>query len=225
MRGAALVSSPSPAEPSFGGIVEGDSPVVLARVADPAVGLALWRRADMAGGALETWLDALPADRLPQGRFLVRPWEVAAALATVLPDTPPPGFATDVADLCRRFVTIAGGDWVDVRLEVVAHDACWKFHRDHVRLRLITTYRGPGTQVVAPVDGPRALASQRRYQGPLYQLPRHAVALFKGCGETGGCEDGVVHRSPPVAGTGQVRLVLCLNTPSAASPDPWGGAP
>ncbi|WP_159107088.1 DUF1826 domain-containing protein [Azospirillum sp. B4] len=217
-----MALSPPPAGRSFAGVVEGGSPIVLARIADPAVGLALWRRADMSGGALESWLDALPADRLPHGRFLVRPWEVVTALATVLPG---PGFATDVADLCRRFLAIAGGDWVDVRLEAVAHDACWKFHRDHVRLRLITTYRGPGTQVVAPVDGARALASQRRYRGPLYQLPRHAVALFKGCGETGGCEEGVVHRSPPVAGTGQVRLVLCLNAPSAASPDPWGGGP
>lgn len=206
------------------GIVEDASPAVLGRVSDPAVGLALWRRDRFPGAALDPWLDALPADRLPRGRFLARLGDVDTALAPLLDGTGAPlALAADIVDLSRRFLDVAGGEWVDLRLEVVEGDACWKFHRDHVRLRLITTYRGPGTQVVAPIDAARALAEQRRYQGPLHEMPRHAVALFKGCGETGDDTSGagVVHRSPPIAGTGQARLVLCLNLPSAASPEAW----
>ncbi|MEE3625781.1 DUF1826 domain-containing protein [Nitrospirillum sp. BR 11752] len=213
---------------SVAGIVEDDTPAVLDRVMEPTVGLALWRRRGHPGAALDPWLDALPAERLPHGRFLARLGDVDAALATLLRGTEAPAALTvDITDLCRRFLAVAGGEWIDVRLEAVGGDACWKFHRDHVRLRLITTYRGPGTQIVAPADAARALADQRRYHGPLHEMPRHAVALFKGCGPTGcgggpaGEEDGVVHRSPSVAGTGQVRLVLCLNLPSAASPEAW----
>ncbi|MDE1148599.1 MAG: DUF1826 domain-containing protein [Azospirillaceae bacterium] len=222
MRAAAATLDRAP--PAASGIAEGAEARVLARVADPSVGLALWRRDLMPGAALDPWLDALPPDRLPQARFLARLGDVAAALAPSLAGTgAPPALMVDVVDLCARFLAVAGGEWVDVRLEAVVGDACWKFHRDHVALRLITTYRGPGTQVVAPIDADRALAEQRRYGGPLYQMPRHAVALFKGCGP-GGCDGGgVVHRSPPVAGTGAVRLVLCLNLPSAASPEAWIG--
>ncbi|MEA1675519.1 DUF1826 domain-containing protein [Nitrospirillum sp. BR 11163] len=203
------------------GILEDVNPAVLGRVSDPTVGLALWRRDRFPGVALDPWLDALPADRLPRGRFLVRLGDVDTVLVPLLDGAGAPvALAADIVDLSRRFLDVAGGDWVDLRLEVVEGDACWKFHRDHVRLRLIATYRGPGTQVVAPIDAACALARQRRYQGPLYEMPRHAVALFKGCGEA--CGEGVVHRSPPIAGTGQARLVLCLNQPSAASPEPWG---
>ncbi|MBB6254140.1 DUF1826 domain-containing protein [Nitrospirillum iridis] len=214
-----------------GGIVDDVAPAVLSRVADPAVGLALWRRAGHPCAELGPWLDALAPDRLPHGRFLARLPDVAAALAPVLEGMDAPSalaaaVATDVVDLSHRFLEIAGGDWVDVRLETVTNDACWKFHRDHVPLRLITTYRGPGTQVVAPIDADRALAEQRRYRGPLFQMPRYAVALFKGHGaggqvRVGSPDEGVVHRSPPIAGTGQARLVLCLNLPSAASPEAW----
>jgi len=53
------------------------------------------------------------------------------------------------------------------------------------------------------------------------QLPAFAVALFKG--EQAAEGTGVLHRSPPIAGTGMTRLVLCVDGPSAASPPLWTG--
>ena len=51
--------------------------------------------------------------------------------------------------------------------------------------------------------------AQRRYRGPLNELPRFAAGLFKGVVRAG--TEAIVHRSPPVAGSGQTRLFLCLN--------------
>jgi hypothetical protein len=69
----------------------------------------------------------------------------------------------------------------------------------------------------------KALQAQRAYLGPIVQLPAFAVALFKGDQVTEG--SGVLHRSPPIAGTGMTRLVLCMDGPSAASPPMWTGRP
>ncbi len=213
MHGQAL----APTRPD-GTVVAGKSIGILRRIADPAVALALWDRT-MARGFVR-WLETLPPDRLPHGRVLVAAADAPAALAGILarsatPDTPEARLlVTDAAMLARRFAVIAGGTDVDIRLETIRHDACWKFHVDDVRFRLLTTYRGLGTQIASPAHAAEALTRQRDYAGPLDEIPPRAVALFKGA--RGGA--GVVHRSPPIAGTGTVRLVLCVNQPSAASP-------
>ena len=108
---------------------------------------------------------------------------------------------------------------VDIRLETIRHDACWKFHRDHVPARLLTTYRGPGTEWVHPRDGAAALSEQKSFRGRIERFPEHSVGLFKG--SRGGSRAGIVHRSPPVALSGEVRLFLCLNLPSIMSPSSW----
>ena len=58
-------------------------------------------------------------------------------------------------------------------------------------------------------EAARALRAQRRYRGPLNELPRFSAALFKGVKRAG--TSAVVHRSPPVASCGKTRLFLCLN--------------
>lgn len=208
------------------GILRADAPAILARVRDPWVGLALWRRT--MPEAIARALDALPVEGMPHGRILAPSGQLAAPVDWLLQGcdlagTPLGGFLrTDILDIARRFAGIVGTDLVDLRLETIHHDACWKFHRDNVRWRLISTYRGPGTQIVAPDLAARALGEQRDYGGPLEELPRFSVALFKGI-RTARPEDGIVHRSPPIAGSGQTRLVLCLNERSEVSPPLWNG--
>lgn len=122
-------------------------------------------------------------------------------------------------DLATRFAQRAGSDIVDLQLEAVRHNACWKFHRDCVRLRLVTTYFGPATQIVTAPNAARALRLQRNYNGPYLPIPVQTVALFKSDGAEHGI--GVVHRSPPTESMGQYRLVLTVNLPSPASPETW----
>ena len=205
------------------GIATCDAAEGLAAINEPDMALVIWRRA--LPSCLQTWLDQVDASSLPHLRVLVRPGDLGRAVEPHLDEIGmPPGdmrdlLVRDVADLVSTFAGIARSDLVDVRLERVSHDSCWKFHRDFVEARLLTTYRGPGTEWVQPIHAERALRAQRRFKGPLEQISGNDVALFKG--NRGGPGSGIVHRSPPIAGTGCTRLLLALNKPSTASPEPW----
>ncbi len=211
---------------AFGaGIGTCDAAEGLAAIGNPGMEFVIWRRA--LPRRLQTWLERMDASCLPDLRVLVRPGDLRGAVEPHLDDCGmPPGdlrdlLLGDLDDLVSAFARIIQSDLVDVRLERVSHDACWKFHRDYVEARLLTTYRGPATEWVQPTDAGRALREQKSYKGPLERLQVHDVAIFKG--NRTGPGSGIVHRSPPVAGTGCTRLLLCLNKPSAASPKPWPG--
>ena len=194
-------------------VVESPDDAVLHRIAERDVALAIWHRPQAA--ELAAWLDSLPAERLPEGHFIGPAACVPARLATLcnlveLADSPERrALIDDIAGLARRFAAQASSRDVDLRLEAISHDACWRFHRDHVGYRLNATYRGPGTQWPPLEHAARALKAQRRYRGPLNEFPRFAAGLFKGVMRAG--TEAIVHRSPPVAGSGQTRLFLCLN--------------
>jgi hypothetical protein len=201
-----IASSASP-------IVEGAARATLDRILDAGVTLAVWIRRAPPG--LAAWLDALPPECLPQGRFVCDPEKVPARLA-VLCDKAGLGHGraralliADIANLAARFARITAVRRVDLRLEALDHDSCWRFHRDRVGLRLNATYRGPGTQWPPLELTARAARAQRRYRGAMNELPRFAVGLFKG--ERRGGPAAILHRSPPIAGTGTTRLFLCLN--------------
>ncbi len=204
-------------------LARGPADTILSRVLEPDVSLAVWDRT--APRALLDGMAGLCPAHLPQGRVLAWLPDAPAALASILAETPVAAtllgraLLDDMLMLVQRFASVAGTDVVDIRLDRLRHDACWKFHRDQVRLRLLTTYRGPATQIVPQRHADEALRDQRAYHGPIEALPDGAVALFKGT--QAGMDGGVVHRSPPIAGTGAVRSLLCLNLPSDTSPRLW----
>ena len=206
-------------------VVEGWAAATLAAARRPQVMLALWHRLGPSG--LSEWLDDLPPASVPDGRVLIRIPQARDALATMFDAAGTPvcvrrqQVIADMAGLVRRFAAVAGTDCVDIRLDRIQDDACWRFHRDSVRLRLLTAYRGPGTQWVPARHSRWAINRQRGYGGLIFQMPRFSVGLFKGSAASN--ETGVVHRSPPIWGSGTTRLVMCLNLPSMASPPPWTG--
>ncbi|GAA0589123.1 DUF1826 domain-containing protein [Caenispirillum bisanense] len=189
-----------------GRVVEAHSLAALDRIRDPDIALCLIERPLSA--AFDRWLDGLPAEALPTVRLTVAPVRVMQALAPVFDRSglPPGAFRrqllADIALLVRRFADVAGVAEVDLRLEAIDTDACWKWHVDWVPLRLVATYRGPGTLIADPRRPDRATP-----------LRRHQVALFKGETWRPATVAPVVHRSPPVAGSGVTRLFLCLNLP------------
>jgi hypothetical protein len=104
-------------------------------------------------------------------------------------------------------------------LDAIAGDACRRWHRDCVPLRLICTYRGPGTQWVAPALGDAVMARPDDDAPQAIAFDTGDGALFKGCGWPGQPHDGgVVHRSPRIAGTGITRLVLVLDAAWSTNP-------
>lgn len=213
------------ARPSAGptpGVVTCDAAEDLAAINKPDIELVIWRRTLPLD--FRAWLEHMEASRLPDFRVLVRPGSIQHTVGPHLDDCGMPSghmrdvLIADVEKLVLAFSRITASDLVDVRLERVSNDACWKFHRDCVDARLLTTYRGPSTEWVHPVHAERALREQRAYNGPLEHLRTHDVAVFKG--SCAGPGSGIVHRSPPIAGSGQTRLLLCLNKRSTASPEP-----
>ena len=102
----------------------------------------------------------------------------------------------DMAALARRFFHASGESEAEARLRRVTDGACSKFHLDFVRLRLLTTYVGRGTQ---------RLAGDRRREPP-----PGAAALLKGRRSSIEPDRLVLHRSPPLARDAPARLVLSL---------------
>jgi hypothetical protein len=199
----------------------------LAAIGAPSTELVIWKRA--LPSQLRDWLNQIPVPVLPDLRLLIKPGELRPALEPLLDQCGMQAgdmrelLITDIAKLIQVFSRITAKARVDVRLERVDDDACWKFHRDSVDARLLTTYRGPTTEWVQPEHGERAILEQQSFTGPLEHLGAHDVAIFKGT--KAGTGRGIVHRSPPIVGTGCTRLLLCLNEPTVASPDPWAAGP
>ncbi|MGW8134024.1 DUF1826 domain-containing protein [Sphingomonas zeae] len=177
--------------------IDSDS-AVLATIDQPQVTLAVWERPSP--------LLAPDLADFPTVRFAAATPLVAAGVREALGALPAQPWhetlAPDVARLAMLYATWTGDDRVEVRMERVTGNGCWKFHADYVGLRLITTYCGHGTQWLpqgATDDAePRALSAGD-------------VGLFKGRERAG--ERAIIHRSPPIAGTGEDRLLLVIDAP------------
>lgn len=127
--------------------------------------------------------------------------ELAAQLAGI-----PAALVADIDALANRFAELTGQSWLRVRVEGVTTNACKKVHADYTDVRLITTYVGPGTDYASHGDGDCCLE----------RVPTGAVALFKGR-LFGAGHDPCLHRSPPIEGSGEARLVLVIDTPARAT--------
>ena len=69
--------------------------------------------------------------------------------------------------------------------------------------RLICTYRGPGTQYCISHDH----TDPKRF----FTVPTGAPILLRGSRWPQRPASGLLHRSPPIEGTGETRLVLVLD--------------
>lgn len=171
---------------------------ILSTIDEAVVTLAIWQRpSPVPNPELGDW---------PVIRFACDNRAVAHRIAEALSATPGRDWhhalATDVQRLAQLYAAQTGEERVEVRIERVTGNGCWKFHADYVGLRLITTYCGQATQWLpqgVPDDAdPRALSAGD-------------VGLFKGRALAG--DRAIIHRSPPIAGTGEDRLLLVIDAP------------
>ena len=115
----------------------------------------------------------------------------------------PEALAQDIATLATRFAALMVCDEIRLRLELVDNDSCRKLHCDYTDLRLITTYSGQGTQFARAND---------RVADSIWNIEAGDIALVKGW-QFGEGHPPCLHRSPPIAGTGERRLLLAIDTP------------
>jgi hypothetical protein len=181
-----------------GAVVPSEQPETLEQLACSKAEIAVWRRSVPVeiAAELDGWARSGPP---PVDRACRWP---AADLGPWMPGLREGATRSwldaDLRSLIDRF-TLAF-DLAEVRLVlgVVAHDRCRKFHMDNLRMRMVCTYVGPGTEWVAD---PGHVEQARAGDVPWIRGNRWGAGTFGG-----------VHRSPPIAGSGRVRLVLAVST-------------
>lgn len=204
----ATLVAPAPPRRLARTVLEEAGPEVLARIGDPGVAAVIWRRPR--DPLLAGWIDALPPHRLPRLRGRVAARDLGAAVRDACAEAGLPfslgrtALEADAGLLGLRFAEAMGIATLDARLEVVTTDACRRFHLDRVRARLLCAWRGPGCDY-GPAIGPGQVSDVSR-------LPTGAAAILRGALWPGEAT-GLLHRSPPIEGTGATRLLLALDVP------------
>lgn len=176
-------------------------------IARPGVAAALWQR--RVDPDWQAWINGLAPATLPQLRVILRPDMVRDAARAACDMTGLDASAArdwlieDIGALADCFAGLMRARFLRLRLDVIETDACRRFHIDAVTARLICTYRGTGTQYGISVEGevPRRV----------FTTPTGAPLLLRGTLWPGDPPSGLLHRSPPIEGSGETRLLLVLD--------------
>jgi hypothetical protein len=170
-------------------------------------GAVIWRRQPLR--EFQSWIDNLDPFCLPAARLILQPPTVREAMSHLCERSDMPAspyrdqLVADIAALADAFASLMDAAFLRLRLDVVKDDACRKFHIDAVRARLVCTYRGTGTQYGISTDG----NEPRR----VWTVPTGAPIILRGTLWPDPPQSGLLHRSPPIEGSGETRLVLVLD--------------
>lgn len=184
-----------------------DAPENLSAFLNPGCAAAVWRRRMPVG--VQSWLNSLVPEALPRARVIVPPNAITDAIQQAfdsagLPAGPERDWLhSDVVALADLFADMMAAKFLRLRFDVIANNACRKFHIDAVTARLVCTYRGTGTQYGIPInsDTPDCV----------FTVQTGAPILLRGTQWPAEPPSGLVHRSPPIEGTGETRLLLVLD--------------
>ncbi|MEM7406514.1 MAG: DUF1826 domain-containing protein [Pseudomonadota bacterium] len=194
-------------ESEAGGVALTGTPEGMAAIHRPDCAAVIWRRDPLP--RFTSWIDALRPECLPQARLILRPTTVRDAAHQLLAASQCPDcaeramLADDTAALANLFASLMRAPFLRLRLDVVATNACCLFHTDAITARLICTYRGTGTQYGVSADGGRP--------PQIFTVPTGAPILLRGKLWPERPASGLLHRSPPIEGTPETRLVLVLD--------------
>lgn len=189
------------------GVGVADDPAGLRAFLQPGCAAAIWRRT--LPKDVHSWLETLPEDALPNGRVILPKSAVAETVghlcdASGLPTGSERSWLeADVTEMAQMFADLMQTEYLRLRLDKIQTNACRRFHIDAITARLVCTYRGTGTQYGVSKDG----ADPKR----VFTVPTGAPILLRGTRWPADPPSGLLHRSPPIEGTGETRLVLVLD--------------
>lgn len=189
------------------GVGVADTPEGLSAIHRQGCAAAIWRRHPLT--SFQSWIDALEPEQLPQARVILRPEDVQEATRKICDSSGMPETSErerlidDTAALADIFAELMRAKYLRLRFDVVTTNACRKFHIDAVTARLVCTYRGTGTQYGISTDG-----AEPRH---IFTVPTGAPILLRGTLWPQRPTSGLMHRSPPIEGTGETRAVLVLD--------------
>ena len=157
----------------------------------------------------QSWITQLSPNQLPSIRKIVPIQQTKTMLQEEMRSVDPSAKAeveyliNDAHRLAQSFAKILHCPYVRIRFDVVDDNACGKFHLDKVSARLICTYRGRGTQYgeKSPAGDPDIIHETQTGQ----------LIVLRGSQWENDSPSGIVHRSPPIEGTGETRLLLVID--------------
>ena len=184
-----------------------ETPEELSAFRRPDCAAAIWRR-DPAP-SFRSWIDGLHPDVLPSARVTLRPKDAREVVTQICEACGTPGgperrmLVDDTAAVAEIFGKLMGARFLKLRFDVIATNACRRFHIDTVTARLVCTYRGTGTQYAFPIteDDP----------SEVFTVETGSPILLRGKLWPERPNSGLRHRSPPIEGTGETRLILVLD--------------
>lgn len=183
------------------------TPENLSILKQPGCAAAIWQRQLSRG--FQTWVEGLDPEKLPSARIILRPEHMAAALTELCdnagtPDGPHRQYLiNDIVALTQVFCDVMGAPYLRLQLDRVTTNACRRFHIDALTARLVCTYRGTGTQYGISPDGDEPTR--------VFTVATGAPILLRGTLWPEQPASGLLHRSPPIEGSGETRLVLVLD--------------
>jgi len=198
----------------------GSSLGALVRIFEPGVQIAWFERAPIP--AIADYVHAV-AHRLGSGRSCV------VHADDGLPDLELPDQAGRVALLSEIgwltgvYTDLLGCPSAALRIEVLERPMCPRFHVDRTGIRLVCTWRGPGTEWLDDGwadrsrlgPGSRGLTDETSGLmlpgAEVKNIPTFAVGLLKGSLWQGNAGRGAIHRSPQVDPSVAPRVMLSLD--------------
>jgi len=196
----------------------GDDAAVLQKVTEPGTHLSLWSRPVEASIVQE--IEKLQASDLQNTRRATSRSSFDVDVSALLREQglDPMAFQNLRADMLRLisiFSTVSEGRELKFRLLTTGTDDCRRFHLDRLQLRLLCTYQGPGTEWLTDAQVDREALVRCRPNNEVIRFGEASrfetfwVGILKGDPKNIGY--GQVHRSPPIADSGRVRVVFSID--------------
>ncbi|MEL6736270.1 MAG: DUF1826 domain-containing protein [Pseudomonadota bacterium] len=189
------------------GVTFTDTPEGFSAIKSEDCAAVVWRRRPLA--EFQKWIDDLPSEALPKARLITKTeWTRDALREVIVGDGQHDSeerelLADDAAALATLFAQVTQAPYVRLRLDVVTTNACRRFHIDALTARLVCTYRGTGTQFGHSQDG----------EDPtdITTVPTASPIVLRGTEWPARPDPGLLHRSPPIEGTGETRLLFVVD--------------
>ena len=178
----------------------------LDRIFEKQTDAVLWRR-DVPE-PVQHWFNSFAKDDWTDGRYILDVPNIIDCILLHFEESGVPRtdavewLIADVSMQAELISDLFSAAQLRMRIEIVSNDACRLFHADNVKARLVCTYAGPGTEYGIAEDG--------SIPEEIHRAPTGQPILLKGLKWTETENVSLKHRSPPIEGTEETRLVIVL---------------
>lgn len=124
----------------------------------------------------------------------------------------------DVALLSKLFYEVTQSKTIRLYFALVDNDMCRRFHTDINDVRLLCTYKGPGTVCLKNSDVAESLLDEAMNnpelipEDELFRAVTGHVLFLKGALHPNAGDKAVLHRSPVLSESREKRILLRLDT-------------